>query len=517
MANPLLFATRPGSAAPVTDARNAAGGAAYQRPARQALAQYAVTGCLNTTYYATAAEQLNAVLALARQVEPEFLAQTAVYAREQGFMKDLPALLCAVLATRDPARLERVFPRVMDDGRMVRNFVQILRSGAVGRKSLGTAPKRMVQNWLAARPDEAVFRAAIGNAPSLADVIRMVHPRPANETRAALYAYLLGRPHAVASLPPVVREFEAFKAGARATVPAVPFQLLTALALGTREWTEIAKAASWQTTRMNLNTFARHGVFADDSVVKLIAERLANPDQVRRARVFPYQLLAAYEAAESGVPERVRAALLQAMEHATANVPQFAGRVIVAVDVSGSMQSPVTGQRPGGTTVVRCVEVAALIAATVLRRNRQARVLPFHTRVEPFELAAGQTIMANARQLAGCPSGGTDCAAPLAHLNAESARGDLVILVSDNESWASPPLGRGTEMLRQWDRFRGRNRGARLVCLDLQPNATVQAPDREDILNVGGFADQVFQVIAEFAAGRLQTGHWEQQIAALAV
>ena len=34
------------------------------------------------------------------------------------------------------------------------------------------------------------------------------------------------------------------------------------------------------------------------------------------------------------------------------------------------------------------------------------------------------------------------------------------------------------------------------VCIDLQPYTTTQAPDRSDILNVGGFSDAVFSVVA---------------------
>jgi len=82
--------------------------------------------------------------------------------------------------------MAEIFDRVIDDGRMLRNFVQIMRSGAVGRKSLGTLPKRLVQQWLERRTDEAdFFRASVGNDPSLADVLRMVHPKPASASRAA--------------------------------------------------------------------------------------------------------------------------------------------------------------------------------------------------------------------------------------------------------------------------------------------------------------------------------------------
>ena len=43
---------------------------------------------------------------------------------------------------------------MIDNPRMLRTFVQIVRSGAVGRKSLGTRPRRLIRNWLAERTDE---------------------------------------------------------------------------------------------------------------------------------------------------------------------------------------------------------------------------------------------------------------------------------------------------------------------------------------------------------------------------
>lgn len=38
----------------------------------------------------------------------------------------------------------------------------------------------------------------------------------------------------------------------------------------------------------------------------------------------------------------------------------------------------------------------------------------------------------------------------------------------------------------------------KLVCIDLQPYTTSQAPERDDILNIGGFSDAVFNVVASF-------------------
>ncbi len=101
----------------------------------------------------------------------------------------------------------------------------------MGRKSLGSAPKRLVRDWLDARDSAALFKANVGQDPSLTDIVKMVHPKPKDAAREALFGYFIGREHARDALPEVVRTFEAFKqgeAGRRGSIPDVPFQMLTA-------------------------------------------------------------------------------------------------------------------------------------------------------------------------------------------------------------------------------------------------------------------------------------------------
>lgn len=512
MANKNLFKTFRGMFTPRADTVNEAGGKAYALSTRHALAQYAATGCLSNTFYTGADDQLDKVLTLTEGIDAEFIAKTAVFSRESGFMKDMPALLVAVLSVKDKQMFERVFPRVIDNGKMLRNFVQIMRSGATGRKSLGSLPKRLVREWFEARPSEQIFRQSVGQSPSIADVLKMVHPKPADAEREALYGYFIGREIDADKLPAIVKSFERFKKGDSMEVPDVPFQMLTSLPLGTREWTSIAQNAGWQMTRMNLSTFQRHGVFADERMVGVIADRLRDPEAIRKARVFPYQLLVAYKTAAGNpaIPRQITEALQDAMEIATGNVPKIRGSVWIFPDISGSMQSAVTGYRKGATSAVRCLDVAALVAASVLRRNPLAEVMPFHDRVVTETLNPRDSVMTNANKLASLPSGGTNCSAPLYELNRRGAKGDLIIYVSDNESWVDSRAGvsDGTETMRQWNEFKSRNRDAKLVCIDIQPYDHTQAKERADILNIGGFSDQVFSLIAEFAAGNMSADHW---------
>ena len=513
MANKTLFKSLFGKLIPATNAINEEYAPAYVLSPKHQLAQYAATGCLNTTFYATADEQLTKVLELCAEVDAEFIAKTAVFCRERSFMKDMPALLAASLSVQDRDLLARVFPRVIDNAKMLRNFVQIMRSGVVGRKSLGSAPKRLVREWLDARDPATLFKSNVGQDPSLADIVKMVHPKPTDAAREALFGYFIGRDYAFDAMPEIAREYELFKYKHKddaREVPDVPFQMLTSLDLGTPEWTAIPRRASWQMTRMNLNTFARHGVFDQPEMTELIANRLRDPKAIARARVFPYQLMVAYTMANANatIPREVCDALQDAMEIAIANVPVIEGRVFVCPDVSGSMSSPVTGHRAGATTSVRCIDVAALVAAAVLRKNPHTEVLPFECGVVKVKLNPRDSVMTNAAKLAAIGGGGTNCSAPLAKLNRRKAQGDLVIFVSDYESWVDAGGGRGTGTMREWNVFKQRNPGARLVCIDVQPTRTVQAIEREDILNVGGFSDQVFDVVSGFARGELNADHW---------
>lgn len=516
MANKTLFGSFMGALLPAADTRNEAAGPAYALSPQQALAQYAATGCLNATFYASAQQQLDTVLKLCGQVDAAMIARTAVYAREKGCMKDTPALLCAVLATKDVAVLDRVFDRVCDNGRMVRNFVQIVRSGVTGRKSLGSAPKRMVQRWLEQRSDEALLADSVGMNPSLADVIRLAHPKPKDDAREAFYAWLVGDPVDAAKLPEIVQAYEAFKRQPDRVPPKVAFQLLTNLTLSADQWRKIARDGGLQMVRMNLNTFARQGVFADASVAEAIAARLRDAREIRASRILPYQLMVAATNAGEGVPQSIRDALTDAMEIAIANVPAIEGRVAVCPDVSGSMQSAVTGVRKGATSGVRCVDVAALVASAFARRNPGAIVLPFTEKVLNVRLDPEAGVLANARTLAGLPPGGTNCSAPLKKLADEGERVDLVVLVSDNQSWVDTQPG-ATATMKQWSRIKAVNPAARLVCIDIQPGGTVQAKDRTDILNVGGFSDAVFGLVAEFAAGRMAPEHWTAVIEAVEI
>jgi 60 kDa SS-A/Ro ribonucleoprotein len=54
-----------------------------------------------------------------------------------------------------------------------------------------------------------------------------------------------------------------------------------------------------------------------------------------------------------------------------------------------------------------------------------------------------------------------------------------------------------------------------MVCIDLQPVATSQVVERDDVLHVGGFSDAVFDLLAVFAAQGASSPRWVEKIASI--
>jgi 60 kDa SS-A/Ro ribonucleoprotein len=171
------------------------------------------------------------------------------------------------------------------------------------------------------------------------------------------------------------------------------------------------------------------------------------------------------------------------------------------------MASPVTGNRGSVTSKTRCVDVAALIAATLLRTNNETDLIGWATNVAHFQLNSRDTVITNAQRMVQAAhqfGGGTNAELALALLNQEAVKRDLIIYVSDNQSWlggASTYYRNVTGMAEQWKIFKKRNPKAKLVCIDIQPYDTTQVQDDKDVLNIGGFSDEVFTVISRFIRG----------------
>lgn len=504
-----------GTASPLFErklTRNAAGGKAYAYDNRHLLAQVAATGMFGAQPWGE--DMVENLVQMATDLgDPEFVAKAALWARKRGHIKDAPALLCATLAHLAPEAFRKVAPQVLDNGRMVRGLVGYLRRGG---KAMPTCARKFVKDWFRARSAVRLLNDSVGSSGgemSLADVIRLVHPKPKDVIQGAVLRYLLGKDMEGHEelLPPFLKDLQAFqRSPGSAPMPRVDFRLLTSMPLSTAQWTTIALQGGWQMVRMNLNTFARHGVFGDAGVTRRVADKLRDPKAIAESRVLPFQLLTSHQYLSAEVPQEIRQALVEATEIAVSNIPPMTGKIYVCVDISGSTHDPIRVSQ--GRSSTTCLDVAALAASSIARLCPQAKIIPFHDSATT-DFVARRTILETTQALKDLPDGGTDCSAPLKTMKGEDAENvAAIIYLSDNESWISSEGSyRGTETLHEWDRIRKSSPSAKLICIDINPRGTTsQAPDKHgEILNIGGFSDAVFTGIRDF----IETGRsWVQMI-----
>ena len=314
-----------------------------------------------------------------------------------------------------------LFRSVVDNGRVLRTVFQMIRSGQFknkagkGRVGLSSSVQRAFQRWLNTASVGKLLSASIGNDPSLRDILRMARPTPKDNARRAMFGWLTDKsiekwaPATEADLPVEVQSLIAYRNSesedAQALIAGglagVRWDLLSDAAKGPKVWAALARKMGPQALRMNLNTLLRHDVLATSAMVDYVAERIADESEIRRSKQFPYQYFAAYLNADDNVPQKIKTALHKAAEIACGNVPELPGPVVIGLDTSGSMSSAVTGHRGrGATSKMRCIDVAALFAAAILRRNPDSVVIPFDTRAYDAKIDPNDSILSIAERLA---------------------------------------------------------------------------------------------------------------------
>ena len=182
-----------------------------------------------------------------------------------------------------------------------------------------------------------------------------------------------------------------------------------------------------------------------------VTAALGDTNRLRKARVHPFALLLALAVYRTGHGDKgkktwhpvrqVIDALDAAFYDAFGNVPSTGKRIMLALDVSGSMGAPILGSS------LTCREAAAAMALITMAAEPQAMVYGFtsgHSRTMHYGYGAACTPLAISprqrlddvvRYIGNLPFGGTDCALPFVTAQAQNLQVDGFTLYTDNETW----------------------------------------------------------------------------------
>ena len=353
-------------------------------------------------------------------------------------MKDMPALLLASVSRRDP-KIDGSGVRSRD--RLAADASDVRADRALGRHGpqVARVGAQAVRASLAGPADRRGALRRVGRERAVARRRGQDGASEAGDARARGAVRLPDGPRRwlAEALPALVQQFEAFKAGDRREVPDVPFQMLTA-----------AGSEPARVVRGCAPRFVADDPDEPEHVRAARRVRRAGDDGATSPRVCATRrrslgrgcsrISCWPRTARSTAPCRARCETRSKTRWRSRSRTSRASTarstsVRTSRDRCGR-RSPDIGQ--GATTAVRCVDVAALVAAAIVRKNPTAEVLPFEESVVPLRLSPRDSVMTNAERLASIGGGGTCVSAPLARAQrASSATGDLVVIVSDNESW----------------------------------------------------------------------------------
>ena len=186
---------------------------------------------------------------------------------------------------------------------------------------------------------------------------------------------------------------------------------------------------------------------------------------------------------------KIKDALLEALELSISNVPSLKGKVAIASDVSGSMESTLTGDY----SVVQCIDLVGLFTGCLIKRCESLPiVLPFNHEVRE-DVAAKVLSKETIFDIAKCfnASGGTSLSAPVEWLIDKQEAVDYFVAFTDNEEWA----GRGF-LVDFLDYKRTIAPECKAYLVTLLPYRDFPAPPQiEDVYFVYGWSDAVLKYI----------------------
>lgn len=280
-----------------------------------------------------------------------------------------------------------------------------------------------------------------------ADLLRLSHPKPTAATT-DLLAFAANKP-TEAVLPSVVEGYRKARVAASPEESALlireyqlPRECVRTEHLGEPEVLS-ALLDSMPLTAMirSLGVLSAAGVVAPFSEgTKKVVGELANADRLKRSRVHPIVLFLALMTYASGrgvkgrgtwTPvQQVVDALDDAFYSSLENVRPIGKRVLLAIDVSGSMRQVVTG------APFSAASAAAAMALIVARTEPDHQFVGINTKPVELRISPGMRLDAVTKVVEDAIGGGTDLSVPARWLSRERIDVDAIVTLTDSETWA---------------------------------------------------------------------------------
>ncbi|MGY4539886.1 60 kDa SS-A/Ro ribonucleoprotein [Mucilaginibacter sp. UYNi724] len=501
---------------------NHAGAKAFTLSPEMELYTAVVTWSLNDSFYEKDQARLVRLQKLIAACDPVFVGKLAVYARTKMYMRSVPLVLVTELAKLHSGDnlVARVTDGVIGRADEITELLACyeLLNERKGTKKLNRLSKQLQKGLSTAfnRFDEYQFgKYNRDGAIKLRDALFLVHPKAKDELQQVLFNKIVNGELQT----PYTWETELSALGQ------IGFDSNEAKAVAFRtKWEELIDSGKlgYMALLRNLRNIQEAGV--SYAHFEKLCARLGDANEVAKAKQFPFRYLAAYrelinavvnKVPAQGVLEKLTAlmkgsnkgytgelldALEKAVQASAANIKGFDAetRVLLACDVSGSMQVPVSAK-----SKILLYDVGLMLAMLLQSRCKNVEVGMFGDKWKTITVPRNN-ILGNVQEFyrrEGEVGYSTNGYLVIKDILSRKVQMDKVFLFTDAQLWNSNNTADHIQTL--WVRYKAEVApNAKLYLFDLKGYG--QAPLevlRNDVYLVAGWSDKVFEVLAALENG----------------
>lgn len=464
-----------------------------------------VTSSLSDQFYEKADQRVARIRELIAQVDPEFVAKLAVYARENMYLRSMPLVLAVELAKLYQGYslnlVSKTVARVIQRADEITELLAYyqMANERKGTKKLNRLSKQVQKGLAEAFNKFDAYQFAkynrTGTEIKLRDALFLTHPKAKDEAQQAIFNQI-----------------------AKAEL-AVPYTWETELsALGQTDfYTEKRKKAAFRQKWEELISSGRVGYMALLRNLRNIIEAevsayhfervcstLSDTQQVAKAKQLPFRFLAAYRElllVKGKYSNAALATLEAAVKASVANLRGFSTdtNVLIACDVSGSMQQPISAK-----SKVLLYDIGLMLGMLLQSKCRHVQTGMFGDRWKIINLPT-QNILSNVQEFyrrEGEVGYATNGYLVIQDLIKRREVVDKVMIFTDVQMWST---GADYHIAKEWQQYREKIApNANLYLFDLAGLGTTPVDMQQDqgVYLIAGWSDKIFDVLAALDRGQ---------------
>lgn len=459
----------------------------------------AVTSSLSNKFYESSDDRINSLRKLIKLCDPKFVAKLAIYTRQQMNMRSIPLVMAVELAKvhRGDNTVKKLVTGVVKRADEITELLAYyqLANERTNMKKLNRLSKQLQAGLQESFNSFDEYQFAKYNRDTevkLRDALFLVHPKAKDEAQQVLFNKI------------VKNELE------------TPYTWETELsALGQNKFEsdeakQKAFAAKWEelidshkvgymALLRNLRNILESQV-SKEHIIK-VCDILSNSDNVRKSKQFPFRFLAAYREIakiKSVYVSRILDALEDAVSTSAKNIKGFDEdtSVLIACDVSGSMQRPVSAK-----SKIMSYDIGLMLAMLLKSRCRNAITGMFGDTWKVINVPT-KGILANVDAFyrrEGEVGYSTNGYLVIQDLIDSKQKIDKVMIFTDLQLWNSKGNGNIAQL---WKEYKTISPNSKLYLFDLSGYGNTPLDiNKQDVYLIAGWSDKVFDIISAIDNG----------------